>query len=46
MENDIASPIGIEGQKMLLYDDFDLYDDGCDIGKTTPENIKLMPKCN
>lgn len=23
MENDIASPIGIEEQKMLLYDDFD-----------------------
>ena len=46
MENDIASPIGIEDQKMLLYDDFDLYDDGCYIGKPTPENIKLMPKCN
>ena len=46
MENDIASPIGIEDQKMLLYDDFDLYDDGCYIGKPTSENIKLMPKCN
>lgn len=23
MKNDIASPIGIEEQKMLLYDDFD-----------------------
>ena len=46
MENDIASPIGIEDQKMLLYDDFDLYDEGCYIGKPTPENIKLMPKCN
>lgn len=45
MENDIASPIGIEDQKMLLYDDFDLYDDGCYIGKPTPENIKFMPKC-
>ena len=45
MENDIASLIGIEDQKMLLYDDFDLYADGY-IGKPTPENIKLMPECN
>ena len=46
MDYDIAAPIGAEDQKILLYDDFDLYSEGEYIGKPTPENLKRMPKCN
>lgn len=46
MDYDVAAPIGAEDQKILLYDDFDLYSEGEYIGKPTPENINRMPKCN
>ena len=45
-DEDIVCPTGIDGKKMLLYDDFNCWDDGCLVGKVCPETISRLPKCN
>ena len=46
MDEDIVCYIGQEEQKLLLYDDFTCWDEGCLIGKVSPQVIAQMRKCN
>ena len=45
-DEDIVCPTGVDGKKMLLYDDFNCWEDGCLVGKVSPETISQLPKCN
>ena len=46
MDDDIAGPIGLEDQKLLLFDDFVCWDEGCYMGAVSPEVIAQMRKSN
>ena len=46
MDEDIAGPIGLEDKKLLLFDDFTCWDEGCYMGKVSPEVIAQMRKVN
>ena len=46
MDDDVLCPMGENGEKLLLFDDFSCYDDGCYIGKVSKEVIAKMPKEN
>lgn len=46
MDHDIVCRTGIEGRKLLLFDDFQCWDQGCLMGVVSPEVISQMPKCN
>ena len=46
MDEDIICHTGIDDRKALLFDDFNCWDDGCLIGKVSPETISQLPKCN
>ncbi len=46
MDDDIAAPIGLEDKKLLLFDDFVCWDEGCYIGKVSSEVIAQMRKSN
>ena len=39
-------PFGLEDKKLLLFDDFLCWDEGCLIGTVSKETIALMPKSN
>ena len=45
-DEDIVCPTGVDGKKMLLYDDFNCWEDGCLVGKVCAETISRLPKCN
>lgn len=42
MDEDIICPIGMEEQKLLLFDDFNCWDEGCLMGQVSPEVIAQM----
>ncbi|MGN1053605.1 MAG: hypothetical protein ACI4SH_09485 [Candidatus Scatosoma sp.] len=44
MADDVLCPMGENGEKLLLFEDFSRYDDGCYIGKVSKEGIAKMPK--
>ncbi len=46
LEPDIVCSMGIDGRKMLLFDDFTCIDNGTIMGKVSPEVIDQMQKCN
>ena len=46
MDEDVVCTIGQEDKKLLLFDDFNCWDEGCLIGKVSPEVIAQMRKCN
>ena len=46
MDEDIVCHTGIDDRKALLFDDFNCWDEGCRIGKVSPETISQLPKCN
>ena len=46
MDEDVCSTIGQEDRKLLLFDSFTCWDEGCLIGKVSPEVIAQMPKAN
>lgn len=46
MDEDIVSTIGQEDKKLLLFDDFNCWDEGLYMGKVSPEVIAQMRKCN
>lgn len=46
MEEDVVSTIGQEDKKLLLFDDFNCWEDGCLIGKVNDETISQLEKCN
>lgn len=46
MTNDIICPIGIEDSKLLLFDDFNCWDEGVLIGKVDAATIKQLRTAN
>ena len=46
MDEDIACSIGVDDRKKLLFDNFNCWDEGCLIGKVSPETISQLRKCN
>jgi len=46
MDEDIVCTIGQEDKKLLLFDDFNCWDEGVLMGKVSPEVIGQMRKCN
>ena len=46
MDEDIVCPIGQEDRKLLLFDDFNCWDEGCLIGKVSPATIARLRKSN
>ena len=46
MEEDVVCPIGMEDQKLLLYDDFSCYNEGEYVGKVSSDVIGRMRKAN
>ncbi len=46
MDKDVASTIGQEDRKLLLYDDFTCWDEGTLMGQVSPDVIEKMKKGN
>lgn len=46
MDEDVVCPIGLEDKKLLLFDDFSCWDEGCYMGKVSKAVIEQMRKCN
>ena len=46
MDEDVCSTIGQEDRKLLLFDSFTCWDEGCLIGQVSPEVIAQLPKSN
>jgi hypothetical protein len=46
LDDDVVCRIGMEEQKLLLFDDFTCWDEGCYVGDVSSEVIKQMRKCN
>lgn len=46
MDEDVVCPFGIEDKKLLLYDDFGCWDEGCYMGTVSKDVIRQMPKSN
>lgn len=46
MDEDIVSTIGQEDKKLLLFDDFNCWDEGLYMGRVSPEVIAQMRKSN
>lgn len=46
MDEDVICTIGQEDRKLLLFDDFGCWDEGCYMGTVSPEVIKQMRKAN
>ena len=42
----MACTIGLEDKKLLLFDDFECWDEGCLIGKVSKDVIAQMRKLN
>ena len=46
MDEDVACTIGQEDKKLLLFDNFNCWDEGCLVGQVSKEVIDQMPKAN
>ena len=46
MDEDVVCTTGMEDKKLLLFDDFVCWDEGCYMGKVSPEVIAQMRKAN
>ena len=46
MDEDIVCPVGLEDKKLLLFDDFNCWDEGVLIGKGSKEVIEQLRKSN
>ena len=46
MDEDVVCPIGREDKKLLLFDDFGCWDEGCYMGQVSDATIKEMRKAN
>lgn len=46
LDDDVASPYGIDDRKLLLFDDFSCFDEGVYMGEVSPEVIAQMRKSN
>ena len=46
MDEDVVCPIGVDEQKLLLFDDFKCFDEGTLMGTVNKETIREMKKAN
>lgn len=46
LDDDIITRMGMEEQKLLLYDNFSCFDEGCYVGEVSPAVIKQLRTCN
>ena len=46
LDDDVVCRIGMEEQKLLLFDDFNCFDEGVYMGEVSPEVIEQMRKAN
>ena len=46
LDDDVACRIGLEDKKLLLFDNFSCFDEGCYVGQVSPETIKQLRKVN
>ena len=46
MDDDVVCPIGLEDKKLLLFDNFDCWDEGEYMGKVSAETIAQLRKSN
>ena len=46
MDDDVVCTIGQEDKKLLLFDDFGCWDEGCYMGQVSPEVIAQLRKAN
>lgn len=46
MDEDVACTFGLEDKKLLLFDNFSCWDEGCYMGQVSPEVIAQMRKVN
>lgn len=46
MDEDVITTCGQEDKKLVLFDDFNCWDEGCLMGKVSPEVISQMRKSN
>lgn len=46
MDEDIVCPTGIDDRKAVLFDDFNCWDEGCLVGKVSPDTISQLRKSN
>ena len=46
VDEDIVCPFGLEDKKLLLFDDFKCWDEGCLIGNVSKETIQKLRKSN
>lgn len=46
LESDVVTTYGLEDKKLLLFDDFSCFDQGCYVGQVSPEAIRQLRKSN
>lgn len=46
MDEDVVCPYGVDDKKLLLYDDFNCWDEGCLVGRVSKDVIKQLRKSN
>ena len=46
LEDDVVTTIGVENTKLLLFDDFSCFNEGCYVGVVSPETISQLRKSN
>lgn len=46
MEDDVVCRVGVDDRKLLLFDDFGCWDEGCYVGQVSKDVIEQMLRCN
>ena len=46
LDDDVVCKVGLEDRKLLLFDDFSCFDEGCYVGQVSAETIKQLRKSN
>ena len=46
LDEDVVCRIGMEEQKLLLFDNFTCWNEGCYVGEVSADAIKQLRKCN
>ena len=46
LDDDVITTMGMEDKKLLLYDKFSCFDEGCYVGEVSPAVIKQLRTCN
>jgi len=46
LDDDIVCTVGQEEKKLLLFDDFNCFDEGCYVGEVSPAVIAELRKSN